>query len=299
LTAQLQPAHRRLPEERAARAPRQQERTLRRNRSLPRRGLPYADNDSGPGNLRNPTLPAARLSAALLALVLWLLGTAPAAAQQNAQAGLVIVHGDGSVTTQCVSFAEESITGADLLVRSGVDLAMEASGMGVTICRLDGEGCDYPQAPCFCQCEGTPCMYWSYWRLAGDEWTYSTQGAANTRVRAGDVDGWRWGAGTVDHAEAPPAVAFDALCPGQAEKQAAGRTEATEAVGAPTENGEGDAQQASAPVSGTASSGAAPQSDLATHPVAALAIVVGLAVALPLAALAIALLRRRSRENRA
>ena len=142
-------------------------------------------------------------------------------------------------------------------------------------------------------------MYWSYWRLAGDEWTYSTQGAAHTRVRAGDVDGWRWGAGTVDIAEAPPAVAFDALCPGQAEEQAAGRTETTESVGAPTESDEGDAQQASAPVSGTASSGAAPQPDLATHPGAALAIVVGLAVVLPLAALAIALLRRRSGENRA
>ena len=86
------------------------------------------------------------------------------------QAALVIVHGDGRVVTRCVGFSEAQITGADLLQRSGLDLNIEASSMGATICRIDGEGCTFPQESCFCQCEGASCNYWSYWRWENGEW---------------------------------------------------------------------------------------------------------------------------------
>jgi chemotaxis protein CheC len=51
--------------------------------------------------------------------------------------------------------------------------------MGATICRIDGEGCNFPTESCFCQCQGSPCIYWSYWRLTEGEWRYSNIGAGN------------------------------------------------------------------------------------------------------------------------
>ena len=132
------------------------------------------------------------------------------------RAGLVIQHGDGSVTSQCVSFQEETISGYDLLVASGLDLNFEVAGMGATICRLDGEGCTFPQDQCFCQCTGQPCVYWSYWRQSGGQssWEYSSLGASNTQVRDGDVEGWVWGEGSIGSPSdsQPPAITFDDIC---------------------------------------------------------------------------------------
>ncbi len=283
--------------------PCRQERPLKHSRNF--RAIRPSDI-AARGTQENPRRSAQSASsafyrAALLALAVLLLSSAPLSAQDGAQAGLVIVHGDGSVTTQCVAFAEESITGAELLVRSGLDVAMEASSMGATICRLDGEGCDYPQASCFCQCEGSPCIYWSYWRLAADGWTYSNLGAGNSTVRAGDVDGWRWGEGTVERAEAPPALTFADICVG--EKQELTAESAVGAVG--TEENAGAsvapvaAVAASAAEPGPPVSAAAPQANDGIAPVTVLAVVLGLAVALPLAGLTVALLRRRTKGDRA
>ena len=136
----------------------------------------------------------------------------PLHAQEANRAGLVIVHGDGSVVTRCVSFAQESISGYDLLAATGLDLKVEAAGMGATICALDGEGCGFPQEACFCQCQGSPCTYWSYWQLGEDGWHYRNLGAANTAVHNGDVEGWVWGEGTVSDARKPQPVSFAEIC---------------------------------------------------------------------------------------
>lgn len=165
-----------------------------------------------------------RRLAAIIAILLF--AATPISAQEEKRAGLVIVHGDGRVTTRCIAFAEEAISGADLLARSGFDLSVEASSMGATICRIDGEGCTFPGEACFCQCQGSPCVYWSYWRLDAGEWRYSNLGAGNTVVRAGDVDGWRWGQGAVDKAEAPPAVTFQEICAAPAQTLNAAPTSA-------------------------------------------------------------------------
>jgi hypothetical protein len=151
--------------------------------------------------------------ALLSALLAGGLAAAPARAQSSSQAGLVVVHGDGSIVTRCVPFPEESIRGDLLLARSGLDLSIEANSMGATLCQIDGEGCAYPQQSCFCQCTGKNCLYWSYWKLVDGEWVYSNAGAGNTQVQEGQVDGWRWGIGTVDRAEPPPAASFAEICP--------------------------------------------------------------------------------------
>ncbi|MCJ7549913.1 MAG: hypothetical protein MUQ30_09560 [Anaerolineae bacterium] len=141
---------------------------------------------------------------------------APARAQATGnQAGLVIVHGDGRVTTLCVAFPEPLISGADLISRSGLSLVLEAGPLGMTVCSLNGEGC--PSTDCFCECHGTPCVYWNYYHSNPDgSWTYANTGAATRQITNGDVDAWLWG----ESSELPPSVTFDAICDQAAPVQA-------------------------------------------------------------------------------
>lgn len=179
--------------------------------------------------------------------------------------------------------------------------------MGATICRLDGEGCAYPQESCFCQCEGSPCVYWSYWRLGGEGWTYSNLGAGNATVRAGDVDGWRWGEGSVDRAEAPPSLTFADICVDDKEERTAESAEVAEENSgrsvtpgaAVTADTLPTADQSGVSATAANQTSVASQASGSIEPVTVLAVVIGLAVVVPLAALTIALLRRRGGGNRA
>ena len=150
-----------------------------------------------------------------LAVLAGLWGASTLQASGPNRAGLVVAHADGSVVTRCVEFGEDQITGYDLLDRSGLDLNVEQLGAeGLTVCRLDGEGCDFPQEPCFCECTGggSNCVYWSYWHLASGGWQYSAIGAAQSSIRNGSVDGWVWGLGNVSAASPPPAIPFEQIC---------------------------------------------------------------------------------------
>jgi hypothetical protein len=159
-----------------------------------------------------PWLAGALLILLILAILLALL-PASASAQEENQAGLVVVFGDGRVEQRCVGFAEAAISGYELLRRSGLPLSVEAGAIGPTVCRIDAEGCGFPQEACFCRCMGSPCIYWSYWRQQPDGgWRYQALGAGNTQVRNGDVEGWHWAEGTTSSAAAPPAVSFAELC---------------------------------------------------------------------------------------
>lgn len=130
---------------------------------------------------------------------------APLSAQPLNQAGLVVQFGDGGYIGRCVSFAEETITGLELLQRSGLDV----SNQGAAICRIEREGCNYPEEPCFCQCDlSTPsCHYWTYWHWSNDTWRASGSGAGQYRLGPDDIDGWNWLGG-------PPSVhiALAELC---------------------------------------------------------------------------------------
>lgn len=130
------------------------------------------------------------------------------------RAGLLIVHGNGQTLKRCVEFTESQITGLDLLTRAGLDLNEDASNaIGVAVCRIDQEGCTFPGQSCFCQCQGSPCVYWSYWRLTGGTWKYSNTGASINVLHNGDVDGWVWGAGNFSSASSPPpSITFDQIC---------------------------------------------------------------------------------------
>ena len=149
----------------------------------------------------------------LLLFLVALLLPGPASADDPNQAALVICFGDGRVETRCVAFADNEITGADLLARSGLDIVMDTtSGMGVTVCQIAGEGCAFPADPCFCGCmSGGECAYWNYFYRdpAGGNWIYSTMGASIHRVKSNSIEGWVWGDG-----HTPPAddLTFEAIC---------------------------------------------------------------------------------------
>lgn len=125
------------------------------------------------------------------------------ASQPSHRAGLVIRFGDGSYITRCIPFAEDSISGLELLMRSGLDVVM----WGGAVCRIEQYGCEYPAEPCFCQCMGGKCLYWSYWHWHDGRWIYSQVGSADYRVRDGDMEGWAWSNG-----QPPPVVPVEQVC---------------------------------------------------------------------------------------
>lgn len=181
---------------------------------------------------RSQTIPRRRAWAAALLLALLIMGRAGSVhAQTPNRAGLVIVHGDGSVTSRCVEFESESISGYELLERSGLELRTEVSGMGPTICAIGQEGCGAGEH-CFCRCLSSPCEYWSYWRLEDGSWRYSSLGAGNTKVSDGAVEAWVWSEGNMQKgtAQQPPDLTLDAIC--QAQPAAATPAPATPAPAA-------------------------------------------------------------------
>jgi hypothetical protein len=145
-----------------------------------------------------------------------------------------VVHGDSQIITACVAFEEETITGVELLRRSGLDVTLGIyGGLGYGVCAIDGEGCAEGE-DCFCQCRSEPCAYWVYSHQELDgSWTISGVGAATWELTGGNVDGWIWG----DGSSAPPAVPFADICPAPATQAATSVPSATaERPAAPTEN---------------------------------------------------------------
>jgi hypothetical protein len=149
----------------------------------------------------------------LFLIIVMMAFTATAAAQgASHRAGLVVQYGDGSVQTACVAFAEDEISGIDLLERSGIPAITQSSGIGAAVCKIGRDGCDYPAEGCFCKRAGDRAVYWAYQVLKDDAWSYSPLGAANVGVHDGDVHGWAWGAGDSSAGAQPPILGIDAIC---------------------------------------------------------------------------------------
>lgn len=157
-----------------------------------------------------------------------------ARAQTPNRAGIIVQMADGSVITRCVAFGEESVTGYELLRRAKLPLVVEVTGMGPAVCKIGDSGCNYPQQSCFCQCNSldASCTYWAYAQIKDGAWRASPLGAAGSKVRDGDVDGWRWGKGDGASNETPPVISFDEIC--SAAAQPAQPTSTTLATAQPT-----------------------------------------------------------------
>lgn len=159
------------------------------------------------------TTACSRLLASFLLPALLLLLALPAGAQEAGQAGLVIQFGEDQIQTFCLDVPAGGAQGLDLLQASGLELVADvSSGMGVSVCQIEGLGCTYPAQHCFCQCMGgSECAYWNYfYRDPGAEtWTYSPLGAVLHSVLPGSVEAWVWGDGRTPPAEN---LTFEAVC---------------------------------------------------------------------------------------
>jgi len=156
-----------------------------------------------------------------------------AVAQEGGRAGVVVRFADDRVESRCVTFDVAEINGYTLLQRSGLVVDVKSEGQGGLVCAIDGTGCGVND--CLCQCQGDPCVYWSYWRRDDDGWTYSAAGSTIRRISDGDVDGWSWGPGSLTSAIEPPLLTFDEIC--SAETEAVGEladAEASASTGWPT-----------------------------------------------------------------
>jgi len=122
------------------------------------------------------------------------------------RAGLAIFSGDNSSFTTCVSFTESTISGLDLLRRSGLTIETATNPtQGTAVCKIGKVG-DASN-----DCFGSMPNYWSYWQLGENGWGYSVTGADQSQVIDGSVNAWSWGTGD------PPAVlTFQNLCEGVA-----------------------------------------------------------------------------------
>jgi hypothetical protein len=142
-------------------------------------------------------------SITVLLLVLVMAPAQDSLAQDINRAGLVVQFGDGSLETRCVEFSEASISGLELLERSGMPvLAAYDPSMGAMVCKIQDEGC--PVDDCLCE---SPPDYWSYWHLQGGSWVYSPAGSSTFQVTDGVVEGWSWGPGLP-----PPLMTINEIC---------------------------------------------------------------------------------------
>ncbi len=90
------------------------------------------------------------------------------------KAGVVVVHGDGSVKTECVRLTKAEISGFKLLKLSSFDFRSARFSLGRAICWIDGEGVDTTDpARCF--------------PSSGPTWAYFTQNARDAGPVSSEV----------------------------------------------------------------------------------------------------------------
>lgn len=123
-------------------------------------------------------------------------------------AGLIVDYGDGRISYAWVPFAEDEISGVELLERSGLDVVTVGfGGMGDAVCQIDDTGC--PVGDCrkrMCQTSDPESPFWRYSRQTDSgDWVMAATGASGASVQDGDVDAWVWSGTEVDL----PAMSID------------------------------------------------------------------------------------------
>ncbi|MFB3786032.1 MAG: hypothetical protein ACE15F_06645 [bacterium] len=94
------------------------------------------------------------------------------------RAALVIDHGGGARVTRGVEFPGETLTGLQLLQRSGLEIITHETAFGISICSIGGEG--QPAADCFGDPDG---RYWGLNILGEDNtWRASELGVSDCVV---------------------------------------------------------------------------------------------------------------------
>ncbi len=148
----------------------------------------------------------------LILLVMTLLSGAVNAQSPVNRAGVVVRFGNGKVVTACVTFNEPTISGLDLLERSGLPVISQQSSIGAAVCKIGRDGCDYPATSCFCARDQGRVVYWAFYRRENGAWRYSNLGASNVLVNDGDLHGWAWGPGDASSGAVPPDLELNDVC---------------------------------------------------------------------------------------
>lgn len=91
-------------------------------------------------------------------------------------AALVIDPGEGDVTTACVAFEEETLSGLELLDKSGLDYEIDEGFVNNIIGFSAQEG---------------ETLYWSFWYFDGREWQFHNTGAGESIVEPTTIEAWR------------------------------------------------------------------------------------------------------------
>jgi hypothetical protein len=137
----------------------------------------------------------------------------------------VIQHSSGQVLSRCVAFAEDQITGLQLIQRAGVEYQAQNFGsMGSAMCELDREPSPVPEG-----CFGSS-RYWQYSHRVGGGWQAASTGASTSMLHDGDMDGWRYAAGT---GQTPGNLTIGSVCHPLAASVAATPSATTPAVSRP------------------------------------------------------------------
>jgi hypothetical protein len=138
-----------------------------------------------------------RLIAVAILAALQLFSALDATGAEAARAGLVVAHDDGRTAYVVVSFEDESISGEDLLDRSGLEVTeVGFGGLGVAVCAIDETGCDIAecrQRVCHGPSRDDP--YWQYFIGQPDgTWQVSPLGVSADTLTDGDVRTLIWSA---------------------------------------------------------------------------------------------------------
>ena len=120
-----------------------------------------------------------------------LLGTGVIAKPAQAgfgKAGVVVVHGDGTVKTECVKLTKAQISGFKLLKLSSFEFTAATFDFGRAVCWIDGEGINTSDPG---QCFPASGPNWSYFtQEKGGTPAASEVGPDDRAVTRGDVDYW-------------------------------------------------------------------------------------------------------------
>ena len=127
---------------------------------------------------------------------------------KNSIAALVIDHSDGRRVIKTVEFFGETMTGLQLLQRSGLSLVTIDSAWGVGLCTIDGEGQPADQ------CYGDPLgRFWLFNILPlSSKWECAPYGVSDSIVRNGDIHGYMF---TADWTAFPPPLSYSVVFPGR------------------------------------------------------------------------------------
>jgi hypothetical protein len=120
-------------------------------------------------------------------------------------AALVVEHGNGAVIRVCVSFTSASITGEELLHRSGIEYSTQPyGGNGDAVCQVDNEPVGYTN--CFQNGK-----FWALFVSRSDgAWAYGSQGVSSAEFGDGDAEGFRYQS---QSDSSPPGASPAGVCP--------------------------------------------------------------------------------------